>query len=357
MLSEAKLSSFAVVAAPQHIMNLAQAMWANVVKPDVECIVLHQPGESASYNSAVLAGTRRYFERVEPRIYFREKRLSRFVANFQIAVLVRKGPVLQRQASSLVSGAHPSLLWTRSRIHDAGGCSVILDDGDVALEPEFDEVVRRGGMRIGIPLYEQMLLRLAGPKRNSPSILMYSHLAKPSTSVPVIQHEYRELATRLIADPPEELEELKGRRVWIDSNFTATIGATAHKHLLAHVVETFGIDAIVPHRRTPMAWIGNVSHELGLQVVRPLLPIEMVVGRWTSDGCELYSPPASATLTARFFCTAPGTFVTVPISDWLVRQGEEGESSPNWGHEVRRARLLEGHFQDLPRGNIGQCSC
>jgi hypothetical protein len=103
--------------------------------------------------------------------------------------------------------------------------------------------------------------------------------------------------------------------VWIDSNF-GWLTSEDHEALLKRAVEQFHLDSYVPHRRTPKTFLA-VTRLLGLQVVRPPVPVEFAIGAWTAAGSDIYIPPSSLTFTAPFFRTEPGQLHLVPIAKWL----------------------------------------
>ncbi len=338
------MTALAVATTPTHIMNIAQAALAGYVEPDLDCLVLDYRREIGSYNSAVLAGSVAYFADVLPRSHFRIKHLWRGVSNIQIARAVRGSGDFY---DTLVLGIYPSALWARSPIRRKEGRTLFVDDGASSLNLDFDRLLNDGASLAHGRIYRLVLESIAGPKVPSAETpLIYSAFPLPDGPYPSVRHEYDELRVVTVAKPPIGASRELHEAVWIDSNF-ARLGAECHSQLISSAVEQLGVRAIVPHRRTPRAFVDKISRQFGLHVVRPQVPVELLISFWTASNIQLFTPPTSLVLTAGSFVQSPGRLTLVRISDWLREcvVAPKGVRQRGIKSEIEHADMMQSYVE------------
>jgi hypothetical protein len=339
------MTGLAVAATPQHIMNIAQALLAGFVDTDLDCLVLDYRRESDAYTSDVLTGTVGYFANILPQTRFRLRPLWRGISNLQIARDVR---YVGRGADTLVLGIYPSGLWARSPIRRDGGRTVLVDDGASSLNLAFDRLLDDSDSLGHGRAYRRLLQRSAGPAVPcAPTPELYTSFPIVASPWPVVRHNYEELRAAVGAHPALGTLVSSHRTIWIDSNFGPSLGPACHREMIAVGVDTFGVDTYVPHRRTSREFAETISREYGLEVVRPDVPVELLIGAWTRAGMRLLTPPTSLLQTAGPFREEPGVLTMVAISEWLRQYGQRHSTSMKAGFAaaIAQAEVLECGFE------------
>jgi hypothetical protein len=137
------------------------------------------------------------------------------------------------------------------------------------------------------------------------------------------------------------------RSIWIDSNYGLSLGSACHQEMIAASVDSFGIDTYVPHRRTSREFAEAIGREYGLEVVRPDVSVELLIGPWTRAGMRVFTPPTSLVRTAGPFREQPGVLTMVRISGWLRRYGQRHTAFKQSGFaaELAQAELIERHVE------------
>lgn len=326
-------------------MNLVQAHLAGVLSGPVDCLVLEHVGVGRTCGSRVLQGTREAIAQLCPEISTRHVALHPQLASIRVAQLARNARL--DTDGTLLLGIYPSPLWARSPAMESAKEVVLLDDGASSLNLDLSRVF---GGRLEYR-HRRWLARMveiaAGPvrlPRASPTIYTCFPVDVPQARV--LHHDYGEMRTALRSSTALTMSSPPGRRIWIDSNYS-WLSSQAHVDLVKAAVQKFDIDAYVPHRRTEAPLVARISRELRLPVLRPKLPLELLIGSWTRQGASLVTPPTSLVHTAPHFVEWPGQITVTTTSLWLRRRAERAPSGEMSGivQALDHALLVEQSLQ------------
>ena len=220
---------------------------------------------------------------------------------------------------------------------------VLLDDGASSLNLDLSRVFEGRNTTGRHKILTRALEGATGPvRRTQASPILYTCFPVRANGVTVLRHQYAELRSALLATELSERTEPPGTRVWVDSNYS-WLSPRTHVDLVKAVVQEFGIDTYVPHRRTERLRVAAISREMGLTVVRPDLPLELLIGSWTRQGATLITPPTSLVHTADPFLEPPGKMIVVKTSTWLKIRAESAPAKEDDGLALafNHASLIE----------------
>lgn len=339
------LTALAVVSIPQHLMNVVQAIESGFLQEPVECVVLDYGKEQGAYASTIMRGTQNYFASVLPTVVFRNKTMWRRGSSIQSALEAR---FLGRQCATLVLGIGLTGFWARSAVRRAGGRLIFVDDGASSLDLPFNSLLDdRQWVKSG-SLPTKALHLLAGPAANTaPNPEIYTAFHVRRSPWRVIHHDYGALRALVSDRPPHDDlgQGIGGKRVWVDSGYAPLIGEKEHLALVDAVMRHIDFHIYVPHRRVEQTLVDEIVRRYGVRVVRPAVPVEMLISSWTRSGAQIFTPPSSLAVTGGHFVEEPGSLFALAIADWLQNRFYESkqEVSRELDYVLNTARLVEAN--------------
>lgn len=308
-------TNIAICASPQHVMNLVQAHLAGIMSGPVSCLVLEHSDAEPTFGRSVLHGTIDVIRQLCPTLSVKHLVLRSPLANIRIAKLARYARL--DPEGTLLLGLYPSPLWARSPVMELARQVVLLDDGASSLSLDLARVFEGRMVSQQHPLLARAIESATGEvrlPRNSP--VVYTCFPVDARGATVVRHEYTELRSALPSKGALAGEAPPASRIWVDSNYS-WLSAKTHMDLVRSAVQQFGIEAYVPHRRTERTLVSTMSREMGLTVLRPRVPLELLIGSWTRQGATLITPPTSLVHTASLFLESPGQLIVAKTSEWL----------------------------------------
>lgn len=332
-------------------MNLTQAHLAGVIQGSVNCIVLEHAEKGRNFGQSVLSGTVELVSQLCPALYIKHRVLRSPFANVRIAQLARSTSL--GTDKSLLLGVYPSPLWARSDAMEAAQQIVLLDDGASSLNLDLARVFNGQLVSHRNRLLARALESATGSVRQlRASPVVYTCFPVDVDGAAIVRHQYTELRSTLhsigalAGEPPPS-------QIWVDSNYS-WLSPDTHMDLVRSAVKQFGIKAYVPHRRTERTLVSQISRELGLTVIRPNLPLELVIGNWTRQGATLITPPTSLVHTASLFLEAPGQLIVVKTSDWLKIRAisAPADEANGFAMAIAHATLVEHSLQLVDASRI-----
>ena len=108
---------------------------------------------------------------------------------------------------------------------------------------------------------------------------------------------------------------VKGR-ILVDTHL-GLLGERLHWDYVCRVVEAFGIDKYVPHRRTSRNFISRIVKELSVSVLDLDVPMELAANRVLHESCEVYLAPSSLWITYPMFASTQQSVVFLESRRWL----------------------------------------
>jgi len=324
MLSDKKdfsSGTFAVVAAPQHLMNLAQACLAGLAPEPFELVVLVDSRKPETYGGDVMLGALEIFSEFFKIASTKILHLKRGTWNAQLALAIRKTNRNKSARDVACLGLTPSGMWSRSYAVQNARKVILLDDGSETLVTEFGSLLDGQPSTSHGRIWDFSMSRLAG--RSSTRNLeprFYTCFGISEPSVQVIEHRYYELNS-LLDSVEQDFDQKFGHKtkIYIDSCYQ-WLGSDLHLSLVRKIHEEMQFNVYVPHRRTPSHFSKLIAKTLNVDLIRPPVPIELMIRIWTSRGSIIYIPPTSLAVTASFFAKNQKQLKLISISKWLESQ-------------------------------------